>query len=340
LEATQYLENAYIRHRILIERYAKGLFKELKPILVNMRKKLLTKIPEATTSFQRYRLTALLEDIDNVILYGVEKLDKTMFKKLTEFAEYEGQFQAKLFDKIVTVNTVTPAVEQMAIAIKAKPMELLAGHSTKKATLESLITEFSKTNRQGIRNAIIGGILSGETSEQITRNINQLVNTRTANQVKALVRTATAHASSVARDEFLQENAGLMEGEKFVAVLDAGTTLQCGNLDQTVGEVGELPRPPLHWGCRSTIVPYVNIDKLLPGIELRRAAQGGTVARGTTYEQWLRSQSKAVQDEALGKGKAELFRGGMKLEKFVDPTGKAYSLFDLKRVEAALESIN
>jgi hypothetical protein len=47
-----------------------------------------------------------------------------------------------------------------------------------------------------------------------------------------------------------------------------------------------------------------------------------------------------VQDEALGKGKAELFRGGLKLEKFVDPTGKAYSLFDLKRVEAALESIN
>jgi len=52
LEATQYLENAYIRHRILVERYAKGLFKELKPILVNMRKKLLTKIPEATTSFK------------------------------------------------------------------------------------------------------------------------------------------------------------------------------------------------------------------------------------------------------------------------------------------------
>jgi len=340
LEAAKYLENAYIRHRILVERYAKGLYKELKPILNNMRKKLLTKIPEATTSFQKYRLTALLEDIDNVIKYGVDKLDKAMFKKLTEFAEYEGQFQAKLFDKIVTVNTVTPAVEQLAAAIKAKPMQLLAGHSTKKATLESLISEFSKTNRQSIKNAIIGGILSGETSGTISRNVAHLVNNRTTNQVRALVRTATAHASSVARDEFLQENAGLMEGEKFVAVLDAGTTLQCANLDQTVGEVGELPRPPLHWGCRSTIVPYVNIDKLLPGIQLKRAAQGGTVARGTTYEQWLRGQSKAIQDEALGKGKAELFRGGLKLEKFVDPTGKAYSLYDLKKVEAALESIN
>jgi len=145
LEATQYLENAYIRHRILIERYAKGLYKELKPILTNMRKKLLTKIPEATTSFQRYRLTALLEDIDNVILYGVDKLDKAMFKKLTEFAEYEGQFQAKLFDKIVTVNTVTPAVEQMAIAIKAKPMELLAGHSTKKASMNRMICRWMRT---------------------------------------------------------------------------------------------------------------------------------------------------------------------------------------------------
>lgn len=56
----------------------------------------------------------------------------------------------------------------------------------------------------------------------------------------------------------------------------------------------------------------------------------GQAPTSTNYEKWLRGQSKEFQDDVLGKGKAQLFRDGMPLEKFVDEKGKPYSLQQLK----------
>lgn len=56
----------------------------------------------------------------------------------------------------------------------------------------------------------------------------------------------------------------------------------------------------------------------------------GQAPTTTNYEKWLRGQSKEFQDDVLGKGKAQLFRDGMPLDKFVDEKGKPYSLQQLK----------
>lgn len=61
----------------------------------------------------------------------------------------------------------------------------------------------------------------------------------------------------------------------------------------------------------------------------------GTVPSKTTYQDWLKGQSREFQDEVLGPGKAELFRKGMPLSKFVDEKGKPYSLAQLKAELAA-----
>jgi SPP1 gp7 family putative phage head morphogenesis protein len=56
----------------------------------------------------------------------------------------------------------------------------------------------------------------------------------------------------------------------------------------------------------------------------------GTVPASTTYSEWISKQPKAFQDEVLGKTKAELFRsGGMKLDQFVDTSGKTLTLKQL-----------
>ncbi|UTC27957.1 hypothetical protein [Stenotrophomonas phage A1432] len=56
----------------------------------------------------------------------------------------------------------------------------------------------------------------------------------------------------------------------------------------------------------------------------------GQTPSSTNYQSWLKGQSKEFQDEVLGKGKAQLFRDGLPLEKFVDEKGKPYSLAELK----------
>jgi SPP1 gp7 family putative phage head morphogenesis protein len=56
----------------------------------------------------------------------------------------------------------------------------------------------------------------------------------------------------------------------------------------------------------------------------------GQVPSSTTYDSWMRKQPQAFQDEVLGKAKAEMFRGGMTLDKFVDEKGKSYTIDQLK----------
>lgn len=57
----------------------------------------------------------------------------------------------------------------------------------------------------------------------------------------------------------------------------------------------------------------------------------GSVPAKTTYAQWLRRQKPEFVAEVLGQTKAKLFlRGGLSLDKFVDPRGKPYTLDQLQ----------
>lgn len=58
---------------------------------------------------------------------------------------------------------------------------------------------------------------------------------------------------------------------------------------------------------------------------------GRTPAK-TTYEQWLRRQSKQYQEDVLGKAKAQLFRrGDLSLDKFIDRSGAERTLSQIAR---------
>ena len=59
----------------------------------------------------------------------------------------------------------------------------------------------------------------------------------------------------------------------------------------------------------------------------------GPVSAKTTYNSWLRTQSKEMQDEALGPERAKLFRGGMNVDKFTDDNGRTLTLDELRARE-------
>jgi len=57
------------------------------------------------------------------------------------------------------------------------------------------------------------------------------------------------------------------------------------------------------------------------------------VSSRTTYGGWLKKQPKAFIDEALGPERSELFRAGkLSIDKFVDPTGRVYTLTQLQKM--------
>ena len=58
----------------------------------------------------------------------------------------------------------------------------------------------------------------------------------------------------------------------------------------------------------------------------------GTVPSNITYDSWLRGQPESFQNEVLGSKKAVLFRRGLRIDRFVDRSGRELSLSELKKL--------
>ena len=140
----------------------------------------------------------------------------------------------------------------------------------------------------------------------------------TRREVTTLVRTAATHVKIQAKEAFAAANQDVIKGVRFVAVLDAFTTIICGGLDGKVFNVGEGERPPMHHQCRSDIV-YVTkswkeqgfSSKVLKKFPRARLDQlNGKVTSVQSYNTWLKRQPAAVQNEVLGVAKGKAFRRG------------------------------
>ena len=198
----------------------------------------------------------------------------------------------------------------------------------------------------GLRRQIRLGMAQQETLDTIVRRIRGrsigggrfaggVIETSTRN-AQAIARTAINQVSNTAHFETYKAHADVTEEYQYVATLDSRTTPICQRLDGRTWRYDDPSgrRPPQHVNCRSTIVPVVDFAALdLPTPpQGKRAAVGGPVPANQTYAQWLRKQSAAVQNEALGPARAKLFRAGTaSLDDFVRDTGKLVTLDELRK---------
>lgn len=197
----------------------------------------------------------------------------------------------------------------------------------------------------------------------------------TRRQVQAITRTAVQHVANDARDAYFAENADIIAAEQFVATLDSRTTPICRSMDGKVFPLGKGPRPPLHFNCRSLRIAAIDgtlagdrpakpatqkmlvreyaekngLGSIRSRDQLPRGTKGdfdkwsrgrirelvGPIPASTNYQEWLKGQTKAFQDEVLGVTKAKLFRdGGLTLDKFVHRSGDELTLRELAQKHA------
>jgi SPP1 gp7 family putative phage head morphogenesis protein len=223
---------------------------------------------------------------------------------------------------------------------------------------------------QGESNVTIARRVVGTTAMKGMNGVTQI----TRNQAAAITRTAVNSFSNAARELFFQENSELFKKERYVSTLDDRTTPVCRAYDGKEFKVGEGPIPPLHFNCRSVriaviegaelsnrpakpftekqlVSEYAKNNKLgnitsrdnLPrgfktsfdDFKRQRVRQlTGTVPGKTTYQEWLKGQTKDFQEDVLGKTKAKLFRDGdLALDKYVDRAGNELTLAELAQKE-------
>lgn len=333
-----FLKNASIRHAIFVQRFAGGELKKLLPLLQNVQRETLVALQTGAelTSFRRERLRRLYAHIDDLLKQSYSQIGVSVKEGLKEFAQYEADFNTRMYTKATTVEFAAPSTSLIEAAVFKSPMITLQARGV---NIDGALSEFSRKKRKEIIGTIKQGVVAGKTNADIAKDITFVSEKIQKNHATALVRTIANHTSSAARESVLRENKDVIRGYQWVSTLDANTTETCISLDGQIFDLDEGPRPPIHFGCRSTIVPVVREEYSLKIDEqISRPAKGAEgredVPFTSNYNSWLKTQSPEFQDEVLGAAKGRLFRdGGLSVSQFVDKNYKPLNLNQLKRKE-------
>ncbi len=336
MSALQFLTDATTRHAVFLQRFAGGRSKEALIMLNRIKHDINARLAQEPTIFQRNRLETVLKDIDGIISAGFNDITIKVELDMKDLALIEAQYSSNVFNKVSTVDFKLPADDQLISAVMTQTMAVQRGVAV---TINDALAYFGKQMAPQIASIIADGVTLGDTTPAISRKIGNIIDTLKRRQLETVVRTATNHTGSISRQQVYNANADLMGGYQWISTLDSRTTLICGTRDKKVFQAPHGPMPPAHWGCRSTTIP-----KLKPQFDLGASVHGERPSRGgdgfeqvsarTTYGGWLKKQPSEFVDEALGVERSKLFRSGkLPLDKFIDPTGRTYTLKELASMD-------
>lgn len=312
--------DAETRHAIYLERYGGGVARRMVRLLLKAEQDIIGKLKDLPDGPTRAQQAELLKTVRARIAELTTAFRDTMTEELLELAGYEAEFTLMAYDEAYAgLRALFQAVplENVRAAAMSRPFQ---GIHLRWAKPDEHASELVRRNFRAMQGEIERGFIEGESIQAITARIRPLIEVKAARDVETIAITAVKHIGTVARQEFHKQNPGVIAEERWNAVLDGRTSEICRSRDGKVYEVGKGPQPPAHPRCRST---RVGIDNDYPP------------PRKRTYDQWLRDQSEEVQDEILGKGKADLFRGGLTLDRFFDERrGREYTLDELRQMDA------
>jgi SPP1 gp7 family putative phage head morphogenesis protein len=281
---------------------------------------------------------------DAFLKEGMQEARNMTSTDLIAFGKQETAFTTSLIETAIPVEISAnlPAASMMRSIVHSRPFN--------GDTLTGWFKNLSRSTSAKVDRELRIGMMQGETTGQIVQRIRGKgrgtgvggVINQTRRGTEAVVRSATNHVGTQARQSTYAENDDLVKGWKFLATLDARTTLICASNDGKVFPIGEGPMPPLHMGCRSADSPILaswqDIGLDIPeDDEGTRASMDGEVPETVTYSEWLKGQDLKTQQQVLGKRRAAMFRAGdINIDRFTDDFGNTVNLDQLSDLEQSL----
>lgn len=333
-----FLQNASTRHAIFINRFSGSQVKEFEKALDRIQAQINSELRKGNVSnFGKRRLTALYARLDKIMADTYEQTNRKFTNEMKQFGVYEADFSARMFEKGTQASFAIPSNTQVEAAVFGTPLSLKIGKE--QLTVEAALVAYSKQKRKEMIRTIQDGVIAGATNDQISKRVAFVATKIQKNHATALVRTVTNHTATLARIATLEENEDIIEGYEWVSTLDGKTTHTCQSLDGQIFPVNSGPRPPIHWGCRSTTIPVVKDEFSIKNkVKIERPAKGsaGTeqVSSRKKYPTWIKEQSNEFQDEVLGPVRAKLLReGGLEIKQFTDKNFAPLNLDQLRRKE-------
>lgn len=299
----------FYRHELLVARTVRGMQVEaaeafrrevVKPLIQTVAGRLSTfdlRGPDIVIeAFPELR--ALEAEVERVAAQGADAVRRLTTEGLAAMVQQETEWIGDTARRALKVEIADPAVN--AAQVLQRPW---LGDSTERWFRKALAVPSADNARRVIQT----GLQQGWTERDIVKALRGTPEqpgalTGPTRMVETLVRTAATSAASQASMAAFQA-IGVKEWV-FTATLDEKTSIQCAANDGLRFKVGEGPMPPLHPHCRSRPRPWMG-DPVG-----NRASADGPVPADTTFRQWLEGQPKGVQDEVLGRTRAEAWRSG------------------------------
>lgn len=329
MASNDYLIDANTRNAVFVQRKAAGDYFAILKYFDELEERLAGVVMSG--AFARYRQQQIVLESSRVAAEIYANMGKEIGANVVGLAEYIAGFEARLLAKATTASIITPDAPDVAKRVLNAIMTTEPGVTS--LTINQAIQGYGTKKAAEATTVISDSILLGRQPQETIKAVSEslAINKR---QAETLVRTSSNAAAQVGRLATFEANSDVLEGYEWVAKLDDRTTLVCAGRDGKIWPIGQGPMPPAHWGCRSQIVAAVAPQFNRVDLSGERDSQTGEITPETTYGQWLARQPAQFQDEALGRNRAALFRrGGLKIDKFTDTSGKTYTLAQLRELE-------
>lgn len=248
--------DAILRHRV-------GLEKLKNKVARDTIKTFLASYPEVKQLFVDFgpmsnkKTNDLIKEINILIDENYGEIIKNNGNDNVELAKYESRFQSALIAKLtnnkVKTHVISDELAKNIVFNKFTEGELF------KNSFNRISTDFKSQIERSVRIAVLNGETGAQASERIKNSYNLK-----RSQMDSLSRTLIQNAVNQA-DEETYKSSSLIERVRYNAILDSRTTDICRELNGRTFLVGEGPRPPQHYNCRSyTTVVFDEDEDVIP----------------------------------------------------------------------------
>src|SRR4030042_1745436 len=350
MNASTKIFNKTVKNSVDIERFTASLKKDVNKLLIKLQGDLIAQISRIdptkniSAAKRKQRLEKLNKEVDAILEDQYGKIKKTSIDKLKNFSSYQAEVTGNILNSSIGADVFD-------VRLSNGQLEAIVDHTLIDGQISGdwwneQKDDFKNSFRKQMADAtqkLQVGTAQGEGVQELynrikgTDTFTGLLET-SRKKAFALIRTSTMQVANEASFKMFENNEEFFEGYEFVATLDLATTDICRALDRLQWKIedGEyIPighdepwpgNPPLHFNCRSRLMPIVKSFSKLAGknsklsdeqikkledkldSESKRSALYGPVEGKTNYNSWLKSQSEKDQIEVLGVTKQKLWK--------------------------------
>lgn len=368
-DVTKIISDSIIKNHIALERFSEGIKEKVFDILTKAQNEIAGQIASidpmapALTKWRRERLEKLNTKITEIIDQSYKEIKSLSAKDMKNIAKSTLAGTPKMLNAAVGANifdvTLTPELLKSIVT-----NTMIDGHiigewwnkqsTDTKARLIGQMNQIAEQLQLGmVKGEAIGEMISRIRGTKLTPGVMSI----SKREAAALTRTSFMQVAQNARMKVYKQNSDVLKGYQFVATLDMRTTPLCRGIDlkmydgdfKPVGHSFAFPgTPPLHWNCRTSLVPITlsyreliaedsgltnkqkkAIQEQVP--ESKRASMGGPIKDHLNYNDWLLGQSEEIQKDVLGIQRQRLWKENkIGMEDLIHQTGRQLTLDELK----------